>query len=257
MRRRRACSPPGGRSGVPPEEAEVRGSGPGVRSHAHRTAVAGGSNDVDAIVARAVSMGRLGAEDLLSLFEAASLHQLGAAAHAVRCKLNPGETVTYIVDRNINYTNVCVYRCRFCAFYRKPWTRTPTCSPSRWSRRRSRRRSPPAAPASCFRAGSPPTCASRSTRGCSVSSRRASRPSTCKRSRRPRSTSSPRRRRCPSPRSSPGCRTPAWSRSRAAVRRSSRTRPAGGSGRGPRPRPRSGWTCTSRRTVWGCAPRRP
>jgi 2-iminoacetate synthase ThiH len=65
-------------------------------------------------------MGRLGAEDLLSLFEAASLHQLGAAAHAVRCKLNPGETVTYIVDRNINYTNVCVYRCRFCAFYRKP-----------------------------------------------------------------------------------------------------------------------------------------
>jgi cyclic dehypoxanthinyl futalosine synthase len=38
----------------------------------------------------------------------------------VRQRHNPGRAVSYIIDRNINYTNVCIYRCRFCAFYRKP-----------------------------------------------------------------------------------------------------------------------------------------
>jgi cyclic dehypoxanthinyl futalosine synthase len=37
---------------------------------------------------------------------------------AVRRRKNPADIVTYIIDRNINYTNVCVYRCHFCAFYR-------------------------------------------------------------------------------------------------------------------------------------------
>ncbi|GAB4324240.1 MAG: cyclic dehypoxanthinyl futalosine synthase [Candidatus Sumerlaeia bacterium] len=65
---------------------------------------------------------RLTLEDARALFAAPPdrLHELGAAAHAVRMRLHPEPFVTYIIDRNINYTNVCVARCRFCAFYRKP-----------------------------------------------------------------------------------------------------------------------------------------
>ena len=45
---------------------------------------------------------------------------LGLAADAVRRRLHPEGRVTYVIDRNINYTNVCVSGCRFCAFYRAP-----------------------------------------------------------------------------------------------------------------------------------------
>jgi cyclic dehypoxanthinyl futalosine synthase len=49
-----------------------------------------------------------------------SLIELGARADRVRQQLHPEGTVSYIVDRNINYTNLCVTDCRFCAFYRRP-----------------------------------------------------------------------------------------------------------------------------------------
>jgi dehypoxanthine futalosine cyclase len=49
-----------------------------------------------------------------------SLLELGARADAARRARVPGDVVTYIVDRNINYTNLCVTDCRFCAFYRRP-----------------------------------------------------------------------------------------------------------------------------------------
>jgi cyclic dehypoxanthinyl futalosine synthase len=58
--------------------------------------------------------------DLLDFYTNAPLLELGAEADAVRERLHPHETVTYIVDRNINYTNVCVADCGFCAFYRRP-----------------------------------------------------------------------------------------------------------------------------------------
>jgi cyclic dehypoxanthinyl futalosine synthase len=58
--------------------------------------------------------------DLLDFYTNAPLLELGAQADRVRQKLHPGDTVTYIVDRNINYTNVCVADCGFCAFYRRP-----------------------------------------------------------------------------------------------------------------------------------------
>ena len=48
----------------------------------------------------------------------ASLFDLGLAADAVRQRKHPNDVVTYIVDRNVNYTNVCTTSCRFCAFYR-------------------------------------------------------------------------------------------------------------------------------------------
>ena len=58
--------------------------------------------------------------DLLDFYEHAPLLELGAEADRIRERLHPGSTVTYIVDRNINYTNVCVADCGFCAFYRRP-----------------------------------------------------------------------------------------------------------------------------------------
>ena len=56
--------------------------------------------------------------DAVTLLEEGNLLALGAAANTVRNRKNDPGVATYIVDRNINYTNVCVYRCQFCAFYR-------------------------------------------------------------------------------------------------------------------------------------------
>ena len=58
--------------------------------------------------------------NFLELYEKAPLLELGALADERRERLHPDGVVTYIVDRNINYTNVCVADCKFCAFYRRP-----------------------------------------------------------------------------------------------------------------------------------------
>jgi cyclic dehypoxanthinyl futalosine synthase len=60
---------------------------------------------------------RLDASQALMLLEHGDLLTLGAAADAMRRRIVPGDEVTFIVDRNVNYTNVCVSGCRFCAFY--------------------------------------------------------------------------------------------------------------------------------------------
>jgi len=62
---------------------------------------------------------RLTNEDCLRLFESHDLLAIGRAAHAVRMRLHPGNSVTFVIDRNINYTNICNTDCSFCAFYRK------------------------------------------------------------------------------------------------------------------------------------------
>ncbi len=54
----------------------------------------------------------------LELYHRASLHDLGGWAHAVAQRLHPEDYRTYVIDRNINYTNVCTARCTFCAFRR-------------------------------------------------------------------------------------------------------------------------------------------
>jgi len=75
---------------------------------------------VEAILGNAVAGGRLSADDALTLLRDAPLLELGVAADEIRRRMHPEPVVTYIVDRNINYTNVCVVRCSFCAFYRDP-----------------------------------------------------------------------------------------------------------------------------------------
>jgi cyclic dehypoxanthinyl futalosine synthase len=61
---------------------------------------------------------RLTRDEGITLLRDAPLLELGALADAVRWRLHPEPVVTYIIDRNINYTNVCSAQCAFCAFYR-------------------------------------------------------------------------------------------------------------------------------------------
>lgn len=63
---------------------------------------------------------RLSQADALALYEQETVFSLGRLAHARRMALHSEPDVTYIVDRNVNYTNVCVSGCVFCAFYRPP-----------------------------------------------------------------------------------------------------------------------------------------
>ena len=63
---------------------------------------------------------RLSEEEALQLYRDAPLHELMQAAHARRLSMHPDGKVTYLIDRNINYTNVCTINCQFCSFYRPP-----------------------------------------------------------------------------------------------------------------------------------------
>jgi cyclic dehypoxanthinyl futalosine synthase len=62
---------------------------------------------------------RLTAAEALELYRHAPTHLLGRLADSIRARKHPDRVVTYIIDRNVNYTNVCVARCNFCAFYRE------------------------------------------------------------------------------------------------------------------------------------------
>ena len=56
--------------------------------------------------------------EALELYRRAPTHLLGRLADSIRAHRHPDRVVTYIIDRNVNYTNVCVAKCNFCAFYR-------------------------------------------------------------------------------------------------------------------------------------------
>jgi hypothetical protein len=61
---------------------------------------------------------RLSDEQALEIYHKASLHDLGQWANAVAQRMHPEDYRTYVIDRNINYTNVCTAKCTFCAFRR-------------------------------------------------------------------------------------------------------------------------------------------
>lgn len=63
-------------------------------------------------------MKRINKKTALNLFKNSDLLVLGMMADKVRLKLHPEGIVTFIIDRNINYTNICINRCKFCAFWR-------------------------------------------------------------------------------------------------------------------------------------------
>ena len=63
---------------------------------------------------------RLDRRQAETLYYEASLHSLGYLAHSLRLRKHPQPLVSYVGDRNINYSNICVCGCRFCAFFRPP-----------------------------------------------------------------------------------------------------------------------------------------
>lgn len=75
---------------------------------------------LDAIFRKVLDDRRLAFDEALTLYREADFFDLGHLAHQVRLRKHPAPVVTYVVDRNINYSNVCVCRCKFCAFYKKP-----------------------------------------------------------------------------------------------------------------------------------------
>lgn len=75
---------------------------------------------IQPILDKALDGTRLTAEDCTALLESNDIARIGVAADEIRKRKNPGDVVTYIIDRNINYTNVCNVVCTFCAFYRRP-----------------------------------------------------------------------------------------------------------------------------------------
>lgn len=76
--------------------------------------------NLDLILESAALGKRISVEEALLLAESASLSDLALAADERREALHRGRSVSYIIDRNLNYTNVCNVYCRFCAFYKAP-----------------------------------------------------------------------------------------------------------------------------------------
>ena len=76
------------------------------------------NSTINSVIDRVCSQKRLSFEDGVNLIGSHDLIGLGTAADRLCRKLHPEQYRTYIVDRNINYTNVCTSGCTFCAFYR-------------------------------------------------------------------------------------------------------------------------------------------
>ncbi|MDR1989764.1 MAG: dehypoxanthine futalosine cyclase [Acidobacteriaceae bacterium] len=75
-------------------------------------------NQIEQIAERVRAGGRIDAADALLMYREAPTALLGQLADGIRARKHPEGVVSYIIDRNVNYTNVCVARCSFCAFYR-------------------------------------------------------------------------------------------------------------------------------------------
>lgn len=76
--------------------------------------------DIQFILDRALAGERLTTGDAATLLASDDFLRIGVAADEIRRRLHPDKVVTYVIDRNINYTNVCNVVCTFCAFYRRP-----------------------------------------------------------------------------------------------------------------------------------------
>ena len=72
------------------------------------------------VLERALDGERISDEDAIALLHSRDLVEVGRVANEIRSRMTDPSKVTFIVDRNLNYTNVCVTDCDFCAFYRRP-----------------------------------------------------------------------------------------------------------------------------------------
>ncbi len=72
------------------------------------------------ITDRVLAGHRIDGQEFLRLARDCDLHRLGFMANAIRRRLHPEPVVTYVIDRNINYTDICISACKFCAFFKPP-----------------------------------------------------------------------------------------------------------------------------------------
>jgi len=75
---------------------------------------------ISELLQKAIRLEFLSIEEGVFLFENAPTTELMAVANNIRQQKVPGDTVTWIIDRNSNTTNVCIANCKFCNFYRRP-----------------------------------------------------------------------------------------------------------------------------------------
>jgi cyclic dehypoxanthinyl futalosine synthase len=75
---------------------------------------------IDHILDKAVNGQRISLEDAIELYKSDEVEKMGEAANIIMKKWHPEPVTTFVIGRNINYTNVCDTYCRFCAFYRAP-----------------------------------------------------------------------------------------------------------------------------------------
>jgi len=75
---------------------------------------------VQSILDNVLAGERMSSDACSLLLESYDIARIGVAADEIRARKHPGNIVTYIIDRNVNYTNVCNVVCTFCAFYRRP-----------------------------------------------------------------------------------------------------------------------------------------
>jgi cyclic dehypoxanthinyl futalosine synthase len=83
-------------------------------------AVAVQTASVSEVLDRALAGERIDDDDAAALLASRDLVAIGGAAHELRNRKSPPGVVTFVVDRNLNYSNVCYTDCSFCAFYRRP-----------------------------------------------------------------------------------------------------------------------------------------
>jgi len=79
---------------------------------------------VSEVLDRALAGERIGETEAVELLRSRDLVAVGRAADELRRRRTDPERITFIIDRNLNYTNVCVTDCDFCAFYRRPGDRS-------------------------------------------------------------------------------------------------------------------------------------
>ena len=72
------------------------------------------------IIRKIIDGQRINSGEALRLFNDGNLYHLGMAANYIRQQKHPEPVVTYVIDRNINYTDICISACKFCAFYKAP-----------------------------------------------------------------------------------------------------------------------------------------
>ncbi|MUG43898.1 cyclic dehypoxanthinyl futalosine synthase [Paenibacillus woosongensis] len=75
---------------------------------------------IDGILDKALRGERLDLKDTIALFESDEVEKMGHVANILMERMHPEPVATFVIGRNVNYTNVCDVYCRFCAFYRRP-----------------------------------------------------------------------------------------------------------------------------------------